>query len=84
MDTIKIMRLILVLLIFVLMLFEVMTLPLGFLQLFSNSHSKKDTHHVKTRRNKSNGNQRYKDICQLHNIDSLMFPGALGNPICPY
>ncbi|RZC33574.1 hypothetical protein BDFB_000751 [Asbolus verrucosus] len=30
------------------------------------------------------GNRRYKAICRIHAVDSLAFPGRVGNPVCPY
>lgn len=30
------------------------------------------------------GGERYKAICRIHSVDSLAFPGQVGNPICPY
>lgn len=60
---------------------QVLGLPAEFLKVSASA----ETGAVKIRRNgESGGEQRYKDICQVHNIDSQMFPGALGNPICPY
>lgn len=72
------MRFILALLAVVALILEVCSLPAAFFQFFSSARA------AKKRGNGSQGEQRYKDICQLHNVDSLTFPGALGNPICPY
>lgn len=30
------------------------------------------------------GGRRYKAICRVHAVDSLAFPGKIGNPVCPY
>ncbi|KAG5886067.1 hypothetical protein JTB14_018926 [Gonioctena quinquepunctata] len=33
--------------------------------------------------NAEGGGERYKAICRVHAIDSLAFPGTVGNPVCP-
>lgn len=30
------------------------------------------------------GRGRYNEICRIHAVDGLAFPGRIGNPVCPW
>lgn len=34
--------------------------------------------------NSEGGGRRYASICHVHAVDTLAFPGRVGNPVCPY
>lgn len=78
------MHLILKLLVFAIVVSEVLALPTTYFQVFGEYANARSSKAGKRTRKGSEGDERYKEICHLHNIDSLMFPGVLGNPICPY
>lgn len=33
---------------------------------------------------KGNGGLRYSDICNIHAVQHLAWPGQVGSPVCPY
>lgn len=52
-----------------------------FYQLYSGYYGQRPTH---GRSYDGEGESRYKAICRVHAVDSLAFPGRIGNPVCPY
>lgn len=51
--------------------------------LFGTHRQSRDDYGHHHHHHSDDGNSRYKEICRVHHVDSLQFPGALGNPICP-
>lgn len=57
-----------------------------FLDLFFGTPQKQTRGYGYGRQQRSRGgggDARYREICRVHHVDSLQFPGALGNPVCP-
>lgn len=62
-------------------------LPTSFLDFFTNHQQqqpRRQRHYGHGQQRQKIGEGRYREICRIHHVDSLAYPGAVGNPVCPY